>query len=301
MSERYGLLVRRASMLAVATALLLIVIKGAAWWMTGSVSMLASIADSLLDLLASFTSMLILRFSLMPADDNHSFGHGKAESLASLMQGAFISGSAIFLLLQGIERLINPQPVSSVWLGTVVTVISIGFTLALVYYQRYVIAQTQSPAIKADKLHYQTDLLMNVAVLLSLILSGYGFAYADGLFALLIALYIFISAGKMLFDAVQLLLDRALPDDEVAQIWAIAREQADVIGIHDLRTRRSGAVRFIQLHVELDDNLPLWRAHQITDALEHRLLAAFPLSDIIIHQEPTSLVQQEAQTQGSLG
>ncbi|MBE2894810.1 cation diffusion facilitator family transporter [Spirabiliibacterium falconis] len=295
MSEQYGVLVRRASIFAVLTALLLIVIKGAAWWVTGSVSMLASIADSLLDLVASFTSMLILRFSLMPADDNHSFGHGKAESLASLMQGAFISGSAIFLVLQGIERLINPHPIESVWLGTVVTIVSILMTLALVYYQRYVIAQTQSPAIKADKLHYQTDLLMNVAVLMSLILSGQGVVYADGLFALLIALYIFINAGKMLFEAVQLLLDRALPDEEVARIWQIAQAQSDIIGIHDVRTRRSGAVRFIQLHLELDDHLPLWRAHQITDALEQRLLEAFPLSDIIIHQEPTSLVQQEMQ------
>ncbi|KGQ71346.1 divalent metal cation transporter FieF [Chelonobacter oris] len=293
MYEKYGRLVRRASILAVCTALLLIVIKGIAWWQTGSVAMLASITDSLLDLLASFTSMIILRFSLMPADDNHSFGHGKAESLATLIQGAFISGSAIFLLLHGIERLINPQPIQSASIGITVTLITLLLTFMLIRYQHYVIGKTQSPAIRADKLHYETDLLMNVAVLASLGLSAFGYVYADGIFALLISLYILSSALKMLFDAIQLLLDRTLPEDEIETIWQIVSGQQDIIGIHDLRTRRSGAIRFIQLHLELDDNLPLWKAHQITDNLENRLLLAFPMSDIIIHQEPTSVVQQE--------
>ncbi|TNG89960.1 cation diffusion facilitator family transporter [Pasteurellaceae bacterium USgator11] len=295
MYEKYSRLVRRASLLAVATALCLILIKSVAWWQTGSVSMLASIIDSLLDLLASFTSMLILRFSLMPADDNHSFGHGKAESLATLIQGAFISGSAILLLLQGVERVINPQPLQAAGLGITVTVVTLLMTLGLIRYQRYVIKKTQSPAIKADQLHYQTDLLMNVAVLLSLGLSAFGYVYADGIFALIISVYILISALRMLLDAVQLLLDRALPDSEIELIWKIVSAQDNIIGVHDLRTRRSGAVRFIQLHLELDDHLPLWRAHQITDNLENRLLMAFPMSDIIIHQEPTSVVKQEPQ------
>ncbi|TNH02585.1 cation diffusion facilitator family transporter [Testudinibacter sp. TR-2022] len=295
MYEKYSRLVRRASLLAVGTALCLILIKSVAWWQTGSVSILASIIDSLLDLLASFTSMLILRFSLMPADDNHSFGHGKAESLATLIQGAFISGSAILLLLQGVERVINPQPLQAAGLGMAVTVLTLLMTLGLIRYQRYVIKKTQSPAIKADQLHYQTDLLMNVAVLLSLGLSAFGYVYADGIFALAISVYILISALKMLFEAVQLLLDRALPDSEIELIWKIVSAQDNIIGVHDLRTRRSGAVRFIQLHLELDDHLPLWHAHQITDNLENRLLMAFPMSDIIIHQEPTSVVQQELQ------
>lgn len=295
MYEKYGRLVRRASIFAVCTALSLILIKGVAWWQTGSVSMLASIIDSLLDLLASFTSMIILRFSLMPADDNHSFGHGKAESLATLIQGAFISGSAILLLLQGVERIINPQPLQSASMGIAVTIIALLLTFILIRYQSYVISKTQSPAIRADKLHYETDLLMNVAVLLSLGFSAFGYLYADGIFALLIAAYILLNALKMLFEAIQLLLDRTLPENEIDTIWKIASSQAEIIGIHDLRTRRSGAIRFIQLHLELDDNLPLWKAHQITDNLENRLLMAFPMSDIIIHQEPTSVVQKEQQ------
>ncbi len=291
----YSLQVKKAANLAVLTALVLILAKGVAWWQTGSVSMLASITDSLLDLLASCMNMLILRFALMPADHNHSFGHGKAESLAALAQSAFISGSAIFLLLQGIHRLNTPQPLSNTALGIAVTLFSIVATLGLVCYQSRVIRQTDSPAIKADRLHYQTDLLMNIAILLSLGLSAYGFIAADALFAILIAVYILFNAGKMLFDAVQLLLDQALPPTEIQRIEQLILSDPQILGFHDLRTRRSGAVRFIQFHLELDDHLSFLQAHAITDQLERRLRELFAQVDIVIHHEPTSVVQTEQQ------
>lgn len=291
----YSLQVKKAANLAVLTALVLILAKGVAWWQTGSVSMLASITDSLLDLLASCMNMLILRFALMPADHNHSFGHGKAESLAALAQSAFISGSAIFLLLQGIHRLNTPQPLSNTALGITVTLFSIVATLGLVCYQSRVIRQTDSPAIKADRLHYQTDLLMNIAILISLGLSAYGFIAADALFAILIAVYILFNAGKMLFDAVQLLLDQALPPAEIQRIEQLILSDPQILGFHDLRTRRSGAVRFIQFHLELDDHLSFLQAHAITDQLERRLRELFAQVDIVIHHEPTSVVQTEQQ------
>ncbi len=294
MNNDYSVRVKRAAVLATLTALLLIVVKGFAWWQTGSVSMLASITDSLLDLFASFVNMLILRFALMPADRNHSFGHGKAESLAAFAQSAFISGSAIFLLLQGIHRLNSPQELTNTAVGLAVTVFSIVATLSLVAYQGWIIKQTDSPAIKADRLHYQTDLLMNIAILISLSLSLWGFVAADAVFAILIALYILLSAAKMLFDAVQLLLDIALPKEEVAQIEQIIMADKRVLGFHDLRTRRSGATRFIQLHLELDDHLSFIEAHHITESLEQRLKQAFTAVDIVIHHEPTSVVQAEA-------
>ena len=174
MYEKYGRLVRRASLLAVCTALCLILIKSVAWWQTGSVSMLASIIDSLLDLLASFTSMIILRFSLMPADDNHSFGHGKAESLASLAQAAFITGSALVLVMNGFSRLVSPQPMEHLGIGLWVTIGALALTLLLVTFQSYVVKRTDSQAIKADRLHYQSDLLLNSGVLVALALSWYG-------------------------------------------------------------------------------------------------------------------------------
>ena len=293
MNSAYSKQVKTAANLAVFTAFLLILIKGLAWWKTGSVSMLASITDSMLDLFASFMNMLILRFALMPADHNHSFGHGKAESLAAMAQSAFISGSAIFLLLQGIHRLNAPQPLANTHLGLAVIAFSILATLFLVWFQGRVIQQTDSPAIKADRLHYKTDLFMNIAILLSLLLTDFGFLLADAIFAILIALYILVSALKMLFDAIQLLLDRALPQDEIEQITQIILDDPNILGFHDLRTRRSGATRFIQFHLELDDHLSFLTAHEITDKLEKRLTSAFSHVDIVIHHEPTSVVQQE--------
>ena len=294
MTALYSKQVKRAAILAILTALLLIIVKGFAWWQTGSVSILASITDSMLDLFASFINMLILRFALMPADRNHSFGHGKAESLAMLAQSAFISGSAVFLLLQSIHRLNAPQVLTNTHIGIGVTLFSIVITLLLVWYQKRVIAQTDSPAIKADRLHYQTDLLMNITILISLSLTLWDMMWADAVFAIFIALYILLSAAKMFVDAVQLLLDIALPEQEVSQIEEIVLSDSRVLGFHDLRTRRSGSVRFIQLHLELDDHLSFLEAHDITDSLERRLRQAFPLVDIVIHHEPTSVVQAES-------
>nr|WP_193329811.1 cation diffusion facilitator family transporter [[Mannheimia] succiniciproducens] len=293
MSKQYSTLVKRASLLAVFTAVTLIVVKAFAWWQTGSVSMLASITDSTLDLLASFMSLLILRFALMPADHNHSFGHGKAESLASLAQGAFIIGSALLLLLHAFQRLGEPKVIQQTGLGITVTMFSILLTFILVAYQNKVIKLTDSPAIKADQLHYQTDLLMNAAIMLSLLLGSLDFIWADAVFAILIAVYILVNGGKMCFDAVQLLLDLALPEQEIEQIERLIREDPNIIGFHDLRTRRAGEVRFIQMHLELSDDLSFVQAHAITDSLETRLKQAFPRVEIVIHHEPTSVVLAE--------
>lgn len=293
MTALYSTQVKKAAVFAILTASFLIIIKGVAWWQTGSVSMLASITDSMLDLFASFISMLILRFALMPADHNHSFGHGKAESMASLAQSAFISGSAIFLLLQGIQRLYSPLPLNNSMIGIGVTIFSIFLTSLLVWYQGKVIKTTDSPAIKADRLHYQTDLLMNVAILISLFLSYSGFLWADAIFAVAIAGYILWNAGVMLNNSVQLLLDVALPQEEIQKIEQIILSDPRILGFHDLRTRRSGAVRFIQFHLELDDHLSFVEAHHITEQLEQRLKNAFGILDIAIHHEPTSTVQSE--------
>lgn len=293
MTALYSTQVKKAAVFAILTAAFLIIIKGIAWWETGSVSMLASITDSMLDLFASFISMLILRFALMPADHNHSFGHGKAESMASLAQSAFISGSAIFLLLQGIQRFYSPQELNNSLLGIGVTIFSIFLTALLVWYQGKVIKHTDSPAIKADRLHYQTDLLMNIAILISLFLSYSGFLWADAIFAVAIAGYILWNAGVMLNNAVQLLLDVALPQEEIRKIEQIILSDPRILGFHDLRTRRSGAVRFIQFHLELEDHLSFIEAHHITEQLEQRLKNAFGILDIAIHHEPTSTVQSE--------
>lgn len=293
MEKQYNQYVKRAANFSVIVAATLIIAKAFAWWQTGSMAILAAMTDSLVDLFASLTNMLVLRFALQPADDDHTFGHGKAESLAALAQSAFITGSATFLLLQGIQRLTEPQLVQSSELGIAISLFSIVLTAALVLYQKKVVKLTQSPAIEADSLHYQTDLYMNAAILVAMILNIYGVIYADALFAIGIALYILFNAAKMCWEAVQSLLDKALPQEEVDQIWAIALQHPRIIGIHDVKTRRAGAIRFIQLHLELDDHLPLVIAHDITDSLEQKILAVFPHSEVIIHQEPTTIVKQE--------
>ena len=213
MEEKYARQVKRAATLAIVVASILILIKAFAWWKTGSMAILAAMTDSLVDLFASITNIVVLRFALQPADDNHTFGHGKAESLAALAQSAFITGSAAFLLLQGIQRLTEPQFVQSSELGVVISLISIVLTAILVLYQRKVVKETGSPAIQADSLHYQTDLYMNAAILLAMLLNINGFIYADAIFAIGIALYILYNAGVMLWEAMQSLLDQALPMD----------------------------------------------------------------------------------------
>ncbi len=293
MEKQYQKLVKQAANLAIVVAVLLIVIKAFAWWKTGSISILAAMTDSFVDLFASLTNALVLRFALQPADENHAFGHGKAESLAAIAQTAFITGSAAFLLLQGIHKLTSPELIKGSELGIAVSLISMLATAVLVLYQRKVVRITQSPAIAADSLHYQTDLFMNATILVAMLLNLYGFIYADALFAIGIALYIALNAAKMLWEAVQVLLDEALPQAEIDQIMHIANQHENIIGIHDVLTRKVGATRFIQLHLELDDRLTFVQAHDISDSLEHKIREAFPMSEIHIHQEPTSVVQGE--------
>ncbi|HGE9145977.1 TPA: CDF family cation-efflux transporter FieF [Yersinia enterocolitica] len=293
MDPQYARLVKAAALSATVLASILLIIKIFAWWHTGSVSLLAALVDSLVDLAASLTNLFVVRYSLQPADEEHTFGHGKAESLAALAQSMFISGSALFLFLTGFQHLASLEPLQDPGLGIWVTLIALFSTLILVTFQRWVVRKTQSQAIRADMLHYQSDVMMNGAILIALALSWYGFHRADALFALGIGVYILYSALRMGYEAVQALLDRALPDDERQEIINIVTSWPGVIGAHDLRTRQSGPTRFIQLHLEMEDMLPLMEAHILADQVERALLHRFPGADILIHQDPTAVVPKE--------
>ncbi|NCI01864.1 CDF family cation-efflux pump FieF [Cronobacter malonaticus] len=297
MNHDYGRLVSWAALAATLVATLLLIIKIFAWWYTGSVSILAALVDSLVDIAASLTNLLVVRYSLQPADKEHTFGHGKAESLAALAQSMFISGSALFLFLTGIQHLITPEPMRAPLVGIVVTVAALVTTLMLVTFQRWVVRKTRSQAVRADMLHYQSDVMMNGAILVALALSWYGLHRADALFALGIGVWILYSALRMGYEAVQSLLDRALPDDERQAIVDIVAAWPGVQGAHDLRTRQSGPTRFIQLHLEMEDNLPLVQAHLIAEQVEQAILSRFPGSDVIIHQDPCSVVPRFQQGQ----
>ncbi|QXO17581.1 MULTISPECIES: CDF family cation-efflux transporter FieF [Vibrio] len=290
MKQEYARLVTTAAWTATAVATLLLICKIAAWWVTGSVSLLASLIDSLLDIAASVVNLVVVRYSLQPADREHTFGHGKAESLAALAQAMFISGSACFLILNGIDRFFRPHELQSPEYGIYVSAFAMLVTAALVMFQRAVVAKTGSQAIAADSLHYQSDLLMNAAIMVALGLSWFGIKQADALFAVGIGIYILYSAYRMAYHAVHTLLDHKLPDEELVQIRTISLSVEGVMGVHQLRTRMSGPVRFIQLHLELDDNIPLIEAHRISDIVEAKLRKAFPGADVLIHQDPYSVV-----------
>ncbi|WP_274878466.1 CDF family cation-efflux transporter FieF [Vibrio harveyi] len=290
MKQQYARLVTMAAWTATIVATLLLIVKVITWWVTGSVSLLASLIDSMLDIAASVVNLIVVRYSLQPADREHTFGHGKAESLAALAQAMFISGSAVFLILNGVERFFRPHELNAPELGVYVSLFAMVVTFGLVMFQKHVVRVTGSQAIAADSLHYQTDLYMNGAIMVALGLSYFGVTQADAVFAVGIGIFILYSAFKMVSEAIQTLLDRKLPDEELEQIRQECLKVEGVLGVHQLRTRMSGPTRFIQLHLELDDNLRLIEAHHIADKVEENLLELFPEADVLIHQDPLSVV-----------
>ncbi|MBL4610531.1 MAG: cation diffusion facilitator family transporter [Pseudomonas sp.] len=285
MAERERLL-KLATYASVGVAFGLIALKSGVWMLSGSVSILASLIDSLMDSAASIINLFAVRYALKPADREHRFGHGKAEALAGLAQAAFISGSAVLVLLQGIERLLDPQPLGATGLGIAVMLLSIIATLGLLAVQRHVIARTGSTAINADALHYRSDLLLNASVILALLLAAYGIQRADALMGLGIALYIGYSAVRIGLDAIQILMDHELPDDVRAEALALARSVPGVVDVHDFRSRQSGQHWFMQMHVELPAQMALADAHELGEAVRSALEERFPQVDVLIHTDP---------------
>lgn len=283
-----------ATYASVATAILLVSLKTWAWLASGSVSLLASLVDSLTDSLASIVNLFAVRLALRPADDNHPFGHGKAESLSALAQSAFIGGSAVFLLLNAVERLLHPQPLQQTTLGIAVMLVSLLLTLALVLFQRWVLRRAQSQAVSADSLHYVTDFASNIVVLVALVLAAWGWQRADAVLALLLGGWIFWSAAKIAIEAVNTLMDKALPPADVARIEAAALAVPGVLGIHDLRTRLSGARHFVQMHIDLDARLNIVEAHDIAVAVAAQIRALFEDAEVMVHQDPVEANGQSA-------
>jgi ferrous-iron efflux pump FieF len=289
-------LVKRASKSAIAAAGIMVAAKFYAWFSTGSLSLQASLVDSMLDIFASILNYLIIRHATKPADDDHRFGHGKAEAIGGLVQTAFIAGSAAWLIMDVAHRLLEPQPLENISLGNIVMIISSVITIALIAFQRYVVRQTGSLAIKADSVHYETDLLTNIGVLISLNISAYfHLLWFDALVGAAIAIYIFITSVKIALTAVDVLMDKELDDATRNHIGEIITSHPDIIGFHDLRTRTSGYHYFIQFHLDLDKELSLWRAHAIGDEIEQKIVQAYPKAEVIIHHDP--LMEMSEQTQ----
>jgi ferrous-iron efflux pump FieF len=282
-----GTLMKRAAIASVGVSMFLVAIKTGAYFASHSVAMLASLADSALDLFASALNMFAIHQALAPADAEHRFGHGKAEPLAGLAQGAFIIASGLFLVIQSVQRIVTPEPIDNSIAALVVMCVSIFATILLVLYQRRVVAHTGSVAVDADRTHYASDLATNLGVILALVLTAWmGWTLADPIIALLVAGVMVWTALGVARSSLDQLMDRELPEEDRARIIRIAEGHDAVRNVHDLKTRQAGILTFVQLHLALDPSMTLAEAHAVSDAVERALLNAYPGAEIIIHQDP---------------
>jgi ferrous-iron efflux pump FieF len=286
-STEHARLTSRAAMLSLAVALTLIVLKTWAWAVSGSVAMLASLADSTLDLAASLITYFAVRYAAAPPDREHRYGHGKAEAFAGLLQGGLVGISGVIIAIEAVPRIFAPAVISHGLESIAVMLISIALTAGLVAYQTRAVRRTGSVATRADRLHYAGDLAANAVVLAGIGAGAYlGMAWADPVAALLVAAWLLYGSLKVAREAADHLLDREVADDVRARIRALAEDDARILRVHELRTRTSGPYLHIQFHAELDPDLSLEAAHQIVVAAENRIRAEFPTADIIIHPDP---------------
>jgi cation diffusion facilitator family transporter len=296
-SPEHARLLRLATRASVAVACTLIVAKAIAWWLSGSVSMLAGLTDSALDGVTSLLNLLAVHYALRPADDDHRYGHGKAESLAGMAQALFIGGSAVLIAFQAYERIQHPEPLGAPWISIGVIIFSLLLTVALLMLQHRVIKQTGSNAVRADSLHYRSDLLLNGSILVALMLAGFGWHQLDAWFGLGIAAYILWSAIQIARESFSVLMDEELPTDVSQHMLELACSVPGVLGAHDLRTRISGNHWFVQLHLELPGELTLSVAHGISDQAADAIHKAYPRAEVLVHADPQEVVKSErAQT-----
>jgi ferrous-iron efflux pump FieF len=280
-------LTTRAALASATVALLLLGLKAFAAHETGSVAMLGSLADTGLDLIASLVTLWGVRVAAEPADNEHRFGHGKAEALAALFQVFVIALSGAAIFARAVEQLIDGQTTANAEYGIGVSVIAIAATVALLTYQRSVIARTGSVAIGADHVHYQSDVLLNIAVIAALAIDQYGGVKgADPLFGIAIALWLMWGAWRASTQAIGQLMDKEWPAERRAAFLKVAEQHPELAGIHDLRTRTSGTHEFVQFHVWMDPQMTLNDAHRVMDEVEEKLMLAFPGTEILIHPDP---------------
>ena len=290
----HGHLNRSAAIASITAATLLLAIKGWAAWSTGSTAMLGSLADTVLDLVASLATLLGVWIAAQPADDKHRFGHGKAEAIAALFQIVLISISALGIASRAIEQFVSGARVQSAAEGIGVSVAAIVVTFALLAWQRHVIRKTGSLAITTDNVHYQSDLLLNLAVIAALVLDQYaGIRGADPLFGFGIALWLGWGAWKASKQVLDQLMDHEWPEAKKQRFLEVLARYPDITGVHDLRTRTSGEKDFVQFHIWVDPAMTVRKAHRVMDEIEARIHAEFPGVEVLIHTDPDGLVDEK--------
>ncbi len=283
-------LVRWASYASVLVAVVLLGVKGVAYFRTDAVSLLTSLVDAAVDLAASLATLVGVWYASQPADADHRYGHGKGETLAAFLQAIFLIVAALALVSQAARRLVFPEPVNDIDAGLVIVLASLSTALLLVGFQSYVLRNTGSQAITADRAHYRADILVNFGVLLALVITRTtGWLRADPSIAALIACYMLFNGGKIARAALRSLLDEELADADREKIRSIILSQPEVRGVHDLRTRDAGDRVVIEFHIELDGHLSIADGHAITDATERAVASAFENADVLAHQEPAGI------------
>lgn len=288
--ENLNKLKRLAATMSVSLAVALCFLKIFGSIYTGSLAILSSLIDSLADVFASSLSFVAIKFSTRPASLEHRYGYGRAESISALAQAAFIAGSGLFVMYDGITRIINPAPLEQTDFGIMVMAISLLATLALIAFQKYVTKKTASPAIKADSAHYTVDVLTNLSIIISLLVVKYlGINWFDILTAFVISAYLIFNAYKLAAEAVSALTDRELSPEIRQKVIDIVNNSDGIKGYHDFRSRDLGGTYFFEIHLELDGNLTLNITHQLTDKVEEAIKRQFPEAQVIIHQDPYGL------------
>jgi ferrous-iron efflux pump FieF len=283
----------RAALASVAVAVFLCVLKVYALWHTGSIAMLGSLADTGLDLIASLVTLLGVHLSAQPADVHHRFGHGKAEALAALFQVSLISVAAMTIIVRSVDRLQGGAAPADAEIGITVSLIAMAVTLLLLWYQQRVLRQTRSVAIRADNVHYQSDLLLNSAVIAALALDVImGVRGADAVLGIAIGLWLGWGAWHASAQALGQLMDRGWPVERRARFLEVASRHPELQGIHDMRTRTSGSQDFVQFHMWVDPGMTVAHAHQVMDEVEAKLRAQFPGVEILIHPDPVGHIDR---------
>lgn len=278
-----------AARLSIATAAFLILLKTATGYLTGSISVWASLLDSAMDVFASVINLYAVRAAARPPDEDHAYGHGKAESLAGLFQALVISVSGLFLVWEAIKRIIFPHETKAEGLGSASMLVAVAVSAWLVLRLRRAAGKTESPALKADALHYVTDIFTNAAALFALVVVYFtGWRVADPLFSIAISIYILASAFSVARESVDVLMDRRLPlevDEKVAEI-VNRYKGAGVLGVHDIRTRRSGSFKFIDLHIEVARTKTFEESHDLTVRVIRDIETEIPRSHVQVHTDP---------------
>lgn len=288
--EKNNRLKKTATIASISLAVSLCLLKTFGALYTGSLSLLSSMIDSLADIFASSITFIAVRISSKPADSEHRYGHGKAEAISALIQSAFVAGSGMFVMYDGIRRLITPTPIEKTGIGILIMLISLIATTVLIAFQKYVTRKTNSQAISADSAHYTVDVVTNLSIILTLIaVEIFHVSWFDTLTAFAVSAYLIYNAYKLARDAVAVLTDCELSSEIRMNIKKIVLNCPFAKGIHDLRTRDLGGAYMFEFHLELDGNLSLYQAHEYTDLVEKEVKKAYPDSQVIIHEDPAGL------------